>query len=389
MINPADKPPFHQKCFATPLDELKIEEVNEKKREIISQLFLLPDFLDAIYYQDQIQIAAEFFNVGDFGSPISYQDLAILFDKCKGTIYKTVSRGRRGQRRIGRPTLLNDDQIGFIKELIFSKFEQKEPVSFDFLMDVIDFRFGTIINADTLRHFCRAMNDVKIVTGIPMDSKRIVVDTDEIMNYFDEVKEITENIPAKFIFNIDEAGCSSWADRHNTKVLVPCEYEDNQIPIPEDRNSKRSSLVGCIAADGMSMKPMIIVHRKTIDNDIKLAGYDEDSVLFACQDCGFMTTKLFLKWSEEIFFPELAQRREIEDYQGPAFLLLDGLSSHHCDRFFELCDENNVIVKFLVPHSSDQCQPLDLVTFASVKKEFTKKKDLKGLTAFKPHKLKC
>ena len=99
MINPADKPPFHQKCFATSLHELKIEEVNEKKREIISQLFLLPDFLDAIYYQDQI--AAEFFNVGDFGSPILYQDLAILFDKCKGTIYKKVSRGWRGQRRIG------------------------------------------------------------------------------------------------------------------------------------------------------------------------------------------------------------------------------------------------------------------------------------------------
>ena len=70
-----------------------------------------------------------------------------------------------------------------------------------------------------------------------------MVDTDEIMNYFDNVKKITENIPAKFIYNIDEAGCSSWDDRHNKKLMVPCEYEDNQIPIPEDRNSKRSSLV--------------------------------------------------------------------------------------------------------------------------------------------------
>lgn len=125
MINPAEKPPFHLKCSATPLDELKIEEVNEKKREIISQLFLLPDFLNAEYYQDQIQIAADYFKVGDFDSPISYQDLAVLFDKCKGTIYKTIIRGRNGQRKIGRPTLLNDFQIGFIKELIFSKFEER------------------------------------------------------------------------------------------------------------------------------------------------------------------------------------------------------------------------------------------------------------------------
>ena len=31
------------------------------------------------------------------------------------------------------------------------------------------------------------------------------------------------------------------------------------------------------------------------------------------------------------------------------------------------------MIKFLVIHSSDQCQPLDLVTFALVKREFTKK----------------
>lgn len=86
-------------------------------------------------------------------------------------------------------------------------------------MDVIDFKFGAIINPDTLRHFCRAINGVKVITGIPMDSKRVVVDQSDIMNYFEELKEITRAIPAKFIFNIDEAGCSSWADRHNTKFL--------------------------------------------------------------------------------------------------------------------------------------------------------------------------
>lgn len=99
------------------------------------------------------------------------------------------------------------------------------------------------------------------------------------MNYFNEIKEITKTIPAKLIFNIDEAECSSLADWHNTKVLVPCEYDDNKIPIPEERNYKKSSLVGCVAANGMSMKPMTIVNRKTIDNDINLASFDEDSVL--------------------------------------------------------------------------------------------------------------
>lgn len=111
------------------------------------------------------------------------------------------------------------------------------------------------------------------------------------------MKEINHAILAKFIFNIDEAGCSNWDDRHYTKVLVPCEYDNNKIPIQEDRNSKRLS----------SMKPLIIVHRITVDNDIKLAGYNEDSALFSCQNSGLMTAKLFLKWSKDIFFPELVK----------------------------------------------------------------------------------
>lgn len=63
MINQTEKPIFHQKCSVTSPDELKIEEINAKKKEIsffkyqifsISQLFLLPDFLSTEYFQDQI-----------------------------------------------------------------------------------------------------------------------------------------------------------------------------------------------------------------------------------------------------------------------------------------------------------------------------------------------
>ena len=59
-------------------------------------------------------------------------------------------------------------------------------------------------------------------------------------------------VPAKFIFNIDEAGCTSWADRHRVKVLVQECYESDRISISEDINSKWSILVGCISADGNS-----------------------------------------------------------------------------------------------------------------------------------------
>lgn len=111
-----------------------------------------------------------------------------------------------------------------------------------------------------------------------MDNKRVDIDQDHIAQYYEELKEMIENVPAKFILNIDEAGCSSWANKHRIKVLIPECYENDRISIPEDRNCKRSTLVGCIAADGNSFKPIIIVHRKTIDSDI----FTEDRVVFAC-----------------------------------------------------------------------------------------------------------
>lgn len=66
-------------------------------------------------------------------------------------------------------------------------------------MEIIDFKFGVIINPDKLRNFCRALNGVKVITGISIDSKRIVVDSNIIMNYFNDVKEIMKTIPANFI----------------------------------------------------------------------------------------------------------------------------------------------------------------------------------------------
>ena len=74
--------------------------------------------------------------------------------------------------------------------MIISKLEKKELVSFGFLMNVIDFRFGIIINPNTLRCFCRATNGVKVITGISLDSRRVVFDYGENIDYLNEVNEI-------------------------------------------------------------------------------------------------------------------------------------------------------------------------------------------------------
>jgi hypothetical protein len=56
------------------------------------------------------------------------------------------------------------------------------------------------------------------------------------------------------------------------------------------------------------------------------------------------------------------------------FLLLDGFGSHHTDGFLAQCEERQIQVMFLIPHSSDQTQPLDLMTFGLLKQRFAASK---------------
>jgi hypothetical protein len=83
-----------------------------------------------------------------------------------------------------------------------------------------------------------------------------------------------------------------------------------------------------------------------------------------------MTTKLFEMWANDVFFPTVEERRSQAQYQDPALLILDGLGSHHSEAFLEECEHRNIYVIFLVLHSSDQVQPLDLVTFGLLKHYF-------------------
>jgi hypothetical protein len=154
-------------------------------------------------------------------------------------------------------------------------------------------------------------------------------------------------------------------------VLVPTDFEKDRIPVPVDRHRKRSTSVGCIAGDGSTMKVGIIVDPVMMEDNLQLYGYDAEKVRMVSQSKPFMTVSLFMIWADQVFFPTIEDSRVRTGYQGPALLILDGCSSHHQVEFLDECEHHNIYVLFLIPHSSDQCQPLDLVTFGLLKRYFT------------------
>jgi hypothetical protein len=133
-------------------------------------------------------------------------------------------------------------------------------------------------------------------------------------------------------------------------------------------------MTACIAADGFRMKPFVIVDRVTSDREIKYYGYDKSNVTLVSQEHAFMTRKLFDLWGDEVFLPAVRERRAQFGYDGRVLLLMDGLGSHHTESFLGKCAQEGIEVLFLVPHASDQIQPLDLLTFALMKQRFSSSK---------------
>ena len=126
-------------------------------------------------------------------------------------------------------------------------------------------------------------------------------------------------------------------------------------------------MVGCISGNGSTLKPLVIVPRKTMEDELRIYGYGQKEVEVVHQKNGFMTMKIFEHWGEAIFLSEVRRRRERSGYKGKALLILDGMSAHSTERFIGKCVTENIHPYFLVAHTSDQVQMLDLLTFGLMK----------------------
>ena len=60
-------------------------------------------------------------------------------------------------------------------------------------------------------------------------------------------------------------------------------------------------------------------------------------------------------------------RQRLQHFNGKAVLILDGCTCHKMERFQTLLESKNIIMMFLVPHSSHLTQPLDLGIFGRLK----------------------
>ena len=349
------------------LDDLEIEAIPSNYRNFIEYVINSRDFIQSTSEREQVFIL--FNAIQENEIPLGIRTIANFFNVGKSTIQHHLKQSFNDKIMIGRPPLLTQNEHEELKKYIQQGVDEHYPRNYlairNFIFDV----FGKSLELDSIRHYIKNNPDFRVVRGSPIESLRSFSSDKEIDNYFNDLKELFGfKIPSKFVFNIDEVGFNEYFDTKSMKCIVPQNYIGNSIYFAADRNSSHSTMLAGIAADGSSLIPLLILERDTFELELYNFGYTSDKLMLAHSDSGYINERLFNKWAKDVFFKEVRMKRNISNYPDPAVLIFNNLHAHTSDDFVTECqEEQNIIIKPIPPHTSDQIQPLDLGIFGNLK----------------------
>ena len=290
----------------------------------------------------------------------------------------------------GRTRKLNTASRNAVVEFVKKAFEEHRMLLID---DIHEFVVETL-KVDILRNtLARSLRDlpIKAAIAVPAESARLKINPETVSAYFDGLRVI-DNTPAALVINIDESGQQDWADKRRLPCYVPASVCGKTVNMPVERSSTRSTLAVAISLSGELLKPLVIVGRKTVDNELIPRGYADDKVNYATSATSFINGAIFAAWIKDIVIKHVTEARERLhlDASVKAYVLRDGCNAHaETPEVAALLAAANVQFVKLPPHTSHLLQPLDVGIFGPQKRyRLTDRNQLRHLSAQSIHIIK-
>ena len=333
-----------------------------------------PRFQDATTYREQVYILVSLLHDVDVNAmddpskdclAISYAKIGKCFRPSRnhGSIIKEFEKYGKVNNAPGRPYVLTKEEVDLLAEELKRLAQEGDYPSIDDIISFIYSNFEKVPSRPTIyRTITQRIQGFKLIKAAPIEMQRRDVTFEQIAEFYETLQERITKTPVGFVFNLDESGECKYVDANDIYVYVPDHIEKYDYPV--DRSTRRITLLHCIATDGSSCDPLIIIPRKTIDNEI----FDQvtpQTVLIRHHPKGFLTFELFTEWLCTTFIPYLCHQRIKYNYAGEALILMDGFRGHDKSiaQLRPLLDAFQLDVLKISEHSSNQVQPLDLVGF--------------------------
>lgn len=323
------------------------------------ELSSCPAFTEATSFREQCKLIFERCR----GVP--HNQIAKFFDVDGNSVREQYKKLSQTPKPSGRPPILNEEQAASVLAFLRERANSPNPATVSDCLNFVKENFRIDMLPDTCRKWINRSTAFCTVEAEPMDQKRLEVSHDQIVSYFDNLREALTGVPAALVFNLDESGFQQFVDARDKVVIV--EKGSQQHHFAVNRSERRATFLATVSADGQHVKPLIILPRATVEAELILAGYTEDQVVFAHSEKGFITTDIFTRYLTDVLVPVINYRRWELQYTGHAVLIMDSCTCHWSDTIRDIFDANKVRVVPLPPHSSDQLQPLDVGLFGNMK----------------------
>jgi hypothetical protein len=173
--------------------------------------------------------------------PIPYHIIGDLLGLNGGTVAKNQAKFRiQGAtiKSVGRPTILAHDEYEEVVKKIVSGYEQHAPMTVNEICVMIRDRWNKEMIPDTFYHIAKKDVRLKSCAAVPMENMRLAVTEQDILTHFTSLRNVIEDAPAHFVFNMDEMGHQPWADALTMTCFVPTSHLDKTVHYPVSRIGK-------------------------------------------------------------------------------------------------------------------------------------------------------
>ena len=138
-----------------------------------------------------------------------------------------------------------------------------------------------------------------------------------------------------------------------------------------DGNRKTITILETISADGTVLPPMIIYKGiAQYKGWYQHLSIEDDDTIFCRSDKGWTNQILGVEYLKFLFNVQTAKR--CYNQTETRLLIVDGHNSHFSNEFIDYCDDNNIQLFCLPPHSTHVLQPLDVGLFGPLQTYYSK-----------------
>lgn len=176
----------------------------------------------------------------------------------------------------------------------------------------------------------------------------------QINRFFDLLSTTYDKykFPPERIFNMDESGLSTV---QKPSKIFATKGRKQVGAVTSAERGVHTTVVCCMNPVGFYIPPALIFARKRFKQE--LIDGAPTGTLGLCQDSGWMTGPLFLKWLEHFV------KYTNASLTNQVLLITDGHSSHKYYEALKYAKMNGVIILCIPPHCTHRIQPLDVAFF--------------------------